>query len=199
MVIDILFLGAAGWGFLLGFREGIVNTVFRVFSIFIAFMSAFKFAPYMTEVLEKAFNTYNPFMFIVGFLVTFFLTMYMLRFIGQLITSGMEFVRFDMTNQLIGGSFLAFIFVILYSILLWFADGAQVLQETQKVQSYTYFKILEPLPTRTFAVLGDLKPTFQKFFQSTNRMMDEVERNRVKKSETKPDIYDIEEQNQQQQ
>ena len=74
MTIDVLFFGAAAWGFMLGFKEGIVNTVFRTLAIFIALMAAFKFSPYVTEVLEKSFNIYNPLMFIAGFVLTYLLT-----------------------------------------------------------------------------------------------------------------------------
>ena len=73
MYIDILCLAAAAYGFYLGFKEGIVNTVFRTVSIVVALMAAFRFSPYMTEMLEKGFNIDNPLMLIVGFIVSFFL------------------------------------------------------------------------------------------------------------------------------
>lgn len=192
MFIDILCLAAAAYGFFLGFKEGIVNTVFRTLSIFIAMMAAFKFSPYMTEMLEKGFDVNNPLMFIAGFIVTFFLVLWLLRLAGDLVTQGMEVAHVNLPNQVVGGSVLAFIFVIFYSIILWFMDGAQMIEPTTKGQSYTYH-YLEPLPSKTFSFLGNMKPSFQKFFQKTNQVMDDVEKSRVKRTETKTDIYDIEE------
>lgn len=192
MFIDILCLAAAGYGFFLGFKEGIVNTVFRTLSIMIALMAAFKFSPYMTEMLEKGFDINNPLMFIVGFIVTFFLVLWLLRLAGDLVTQGMEVAHVNLPNQVIGGSVLAFIFVIFYSIMVWFMDGARMIEPATKGQSYTYV-YLEPLPSKTFSFLGNMKPSFQKFFQKTNQVMDDVERSRIKRTETKSDIYDIEE------
>lgn len=191
MYIDILCLAAAGYGFFLGFKEGLVNTVFRTLSIIIALMAAFKFSPYMTEMLEKGFDVSNPLMFIVGFIVTYFLVLWLLRLAGDLVTQGMEVAHVNLPNQVIGGSVLAFIFVVFYSIIIWFMDGANMIQPTTKNQSMTY-RFIQPLPDKTFAFLGNMKPTFQKFFQKTNQVMDDVQRTRVKNTDTKTDIYDIE-------
>lgn len=191
MYIDILCLAAAAYGFFLGFKDGFVNTVFRTLSIFIALMSAFKFSPYMTEMLEKGFNVNNPLMFVAGFVVTFFLVLWVLRFAGDLVTQGMEVAHVNLPNQVVGGSVLAFIFVVFYSIIVWFMDGAGMVLPTTKSQSMTY-RFLEPLPQKTFSFLGEMKPSFQKFFQKTNQVMDNVEKSRVKNTESKTDIYDIE-------
>jgi uncharacterized membrane protein required for colicin V production len=194
MSIDILFLGAAAYGFFMGFKEGIVNTVFRTLSIFLALMAAFKFSPSVTEVLEKSFQVYNPLMFIAGFVVTYFLCTWLLRFVGNFVTQAMEVTHVNLVNQVVGGGVLSGIFVVLFSLLVWFADGARLLTPETKMESMSY-RILEPLPQQAFKVLGDLKPTFQKFFQETNKMMDEVQKSRVKNTETKHDIYSIPEEN----
>jgi membrane protein required for colicin V production len=190
MAIDVLFLAAAAYGFFLGFKEGIVNTVFRTLSIFFALMAAFKFSPYVTEVLEKSFQVYNPLMFIGGFIVTYFLTTWILRFAGDLVTQTMEVAHINLPNQIIGGTVLAGIFTILFSLLVWFADGARLIEPDTKMTSMSY-RILEPLPQQTFKVLGELKPTFQKFFQQSSKMMDEVQKSRTQSTEAKHDIYDI--------
>jgi membrane protein required for colicin V production len=195
MAIDIMCLAAAAYGFFLGFKEGLVSTFFRFISIFLALMAAFKFSPYVSEVLEKSFALYNPLMFIVGFLLTYFLMMWALRFLGDLVTQGMEIAHVNLPNQVVGGAALAGFFVVIYSLVIWFGDSARMISQTTKLESMSY-RFLEPLPQKTFKVLGDLKPTFQKFFQQANRMMDEVGKSRVSDTERKTDIYSVPENNQ---
>ena len=194
MTIDVLFLGAAAYGFFMGFKEGIVNTIFRTLSIFLALMAAFKFSPYVTEILEKSFAIYNPLMFIGGFIVTYFLCMWIMRFAGEAVTQVMQVSHVNIVNQVVGGGVLCLIFTVLFSIILWFGDSARMITPETKMQSMSY-RFLEPLPKQAFKVLGDLKPTFQKFFQETNRMMDEFQKGRMKSSEAKHDIYSIPEEN----
>lgn len=190
MVIDVLLLGVVVYGFFLGFKGGIVNAIFRVMSIFLALMAAFKFSPYMTEALEKAFNTYNPLMFIAGFIVMFFLTMWVLRWAGEFLTTSLEVVHVNLPNQIIGGVVLSFLFTVLYSLIIWFAEGASMISEKTKFESKTLV-YLQPLPQKTFAVIGDMKPSFQHFFEKANQMMDNVDKGRMQRKETKTDIYDI--------
>jgi membrane protein required for colicin V production len=194
MTIDLICLAALAYGFFVGYKEGILNSIFRVVSILIALMVAFRFSPAMTEMIEKGFDIYNPLMFIIGFVVTFFLTLWVFRWIGNLITSGMELIHVNLVNQMAGGLVLGFLFVVLYSIVVWFADSAGVISAETKMQSRT-FVYLEPLPQKTFAILGDLKPTFSRFFNKTNEVMDDMERTRVKQKETKTDIYEVPENN----
>jgi membrane protein required for colicin V production len=194
MTIDIICLAAMAYGFFVGYKEGILNSIFRVVSILVALMVAFRFSPAMTEMIEKGFNIYNPLMFIIGFVVTFFLTLWVFRWIGNLITAGMEVIHVNLINQAAGGIVVGMVFIVIYSIVLWFADSAGVIPAETKMQSRT-FTYLEPLPQKTFAVLGDLKPTFSRFFNKTNEVMDDMERSRVKQKETKSDIYEVPENN----
>jgi uncharacterized membrane protein required for colicin V production len=190
MIIDLLFLVAAGYGFYLGFKDGIINSVFSVLSIVIALMTAFKFSPYMTRALEQAFDMYNPLMFVVGFIVTFFISMWLLRTIGHAISGALEVANMDLPNQIIGGAVLAVIVTFFYSVLIWFADGARMIDEQTKTTSVTY-TFLEPFRKGTFSVIQNAKPIVQGFLSETDKVMNQIEDSRAKRVESKTDIYDI--------
>jgi membrane protein required for colicin V production len=194
MLIDILFITTVGYGFFKGFHQGIINTVFSVLSIVIALMAAFKLSPYMTEMLEKGFNIYNPFMFAVGFLVTFFLTKWLLRLASETVTGILEVAHVNILNQVIGAGILALVFSFIFSVLVWFADSTRVISDETKALSVSY-RLLEPLRQTGFRVLGDAKPMFQNFLSHADKMIDGVEKQRVKKTETKTDIYNIPDEN----
>jgi membrane protein required for colicin V production len=190
MIIDLLFLCAAGYGFVLGFKQGIINSVFRVLSLVIALMAAFKFSPYMTKALEQGFDMYNPLMFVIGFIMTFFISMWLLRMVGQAISGALAVANLDLPNQIIGGGLLAIVFSFLYSVLIWFADGARMIEEQTKATSMSYI-YLEPIRKTAFTLIGDAKPIVQGFLSETDKVMNQVEESRVKRAESKTDIYDI--------
>lgn len=193
-MLDILFLAAAGYGFYLGFSQGIINSFFRVLSMVIALMSAFKFGPLMTEMLQKGFDSANPLMFIFGFIATFFLTLWGVRLVGSMITEFMEGTSLNFPNQIIGGSVLALFFAFLYSVLIWFGEGAHLLKPELKNESRTY-PYLQPLRETTFRFLGNVKPIVQNFLSETDKVMNQVEENRQRRTETKTDIYDFDDPN----
>ena len=162
MYIDILFIAAVGYGFFKGFSQGIINSIFSVLSLVIAFMAAFKLSPYMTEMLEKGFDIYNPFMFLAGFGVTFFLTKWFLKFVSEFLTGVLEVAHVNLVNQTIGALILTVIFSFIFSVLIWFADSIRVLSPQQKATSISY-RFLEPLRESGFKLIGNSKPIFQNF------------------------------------
>ena len=190
MSIDILFAAAAAYGFFLGFKDGIINSVFSVLSVVLALMAAFKFSPYMTRALEQGFDMYNPLMFVIGFIMTFFISMWLFRMVGRTISGVLEVARLDLPNQMIGGFILALVFSFFYSVLIWFADGARMLDEETKTTSMSY-RYLDPLRVNAFKFLGNVKPIVQNFLGETDKVMDQIEDSRVKRAESKSDIYDI--------
>ena len=192
MYIDILFIGAVGYGFFKGFSQGIINSIFSVLGIVIAFMAAFKLSPYMTEMLEKGFDIYNPFMFLAGFGATFFLTKWLLSFVAEFVTNILEVAHVNFLNQIVGALILTVIFSFIFSVLVWFADSTRILSPQQKATSISY-RFLEPLRESGFKLIGNSKPIFQGFLNNTDKMLDGVEKQRidVKKTETKTDIYNI--------
>ncbi len=190
MYIDILFIAAVGYGFFKGFSQGIITSIFSVLGIVIAFMAAFKLSPYMTEMLEKGFEIYNPFMFLAGFGVTFFLTKWMLHFVAEFITGVLEVAHVNLVNQTIGALILTVIFSFIFSVLIWFADSVRVLSPQQKATSISY-RFLEPLRESGFKLIGNSKPIFQNFLSRTDKMLDGVEKQQIQKKESKTDIYNI--------
>ncbi len=173
MAIDLLFAGALGFGFMAGFKEGIVKTVLSVLSFFLAILAAFKFSPAVTRVLETSMGAYSPLMFIAGALITFFVARWIVAFVAEAITGVLEVSHVNLLNQLLGGGLLGFFFIFVFSVFVSFADGVQVIDAETKGSSRT-FQYLEPIRTTTLTTLGSLKPFATDFFKEVGRAMDDM-------------------------
>lgn len=174
MVIDIIFLMIAAWGFYVGFSKGIIRTVFWVLSILLGLLVGFKLAPAMTVFLETAFSTSNPLMFLAGFLLTFILTMVIIRMVARLLESLLKKVNINVINQIAGGALLTGVFILLYSWTLWFANQSGILSEREKTRSITY-SYLEQFPAQMALVGNKLQPVFTDFWSRTQEMMKKLE------------------------
>jgi uncharacterized membrane protein required for colicin V production len=190
MSIDIMFVLLAGWGFYKGFEEGIVKAVLSFFSIIFGLMCAFKFCPAATKFLETAFDTTNPLMFALGFILAFFSSMWLLRLIATFITDAFQIAHVNLINQVLGGILLSGIFSVIFSALVWFGDKIQVIPAETKAQSLSY-RILEPLPEQTKDALVWLAPSIKEFWRECGDALDKIQKSSARKTETKSTIYDI--------
>lgn len=182
MVIDIIFALIFLYGFYVGFSKGIIKTVFTTLSIVFGLMAAFKFAPGATNFLETTFNNDNPLMFLAGFLISFLITMFIIRTIAKGIEGVLKTANINIINQLAGGLLSAGVFIMIYSTLLWFGDQARLIDRTTKNTSLTY-KYIKDFPEQAKDIGIKLKPVLVDFWDQSMDMMDELERISIEQTE----------------
>ncbi len=189
-MIDLFFLIAAGYGFFLGFYRGIIQTIFTILSYVFATLAAFKLSPATSKFLETATGTEHPLMFLAGFLIAFFGTMFLIRFISRAISEGMEAANVNIINQMAGGLLLASLMTLVYSLMLWFAAEAHILQAEYTENSLTY-PFLKEYPKTVWNALGSIKPVLKDFWEHSVDFMDRIEEVSIEKTESDPNVYDI--------
>lgn len=171
MVVDLLFLAFAAWGFIMGFNRGIIQTVFTILSYTFGFTASVKFAPMMTDLLENLFNNQNPLMFLVGFIVCFVIFMLIIRSVANVLEGALEAANINIINKVIGGGVLAGLMILLYSVLLGWAVDSNTIDRTAIMDSATY-PILKEYPAQVWKLVEALKPTFQEFWDYMIDFMD---------------------------
>jgi uncharacterized membrane protein required for colicin V production len=190
MVIDIIFMIFAGYGFYLGFSKGIIKTLFTVLSFVFGIIAAFKFAPAATNFLETAFNNENPLMFLAGFLMAFVITMIVIRTLAKGIEGVLKTANINIINQIAGGILLAGLMILLYSMLLWFGDQATLIDNEAKDQSFTY-DYIEHFPGKVWTTLEYLQPTFKEFWEESVDFMDRLQEKSMEQTEGEVNIFDF--------
>lgn len=191
MVIDIIFVIAAIYGFYLGFTKGIIRTIFNILSILLGFIGAFKFAPAATKFLETAMGSDSPLMFLAGFLLSFVGIMLLIRTLARGMEKVLKTANVNVVNQAAGGVLLGTVMVFLYSLILWFADISGLL-DNAKEGSFTY-EYLEVFPDKAGDVYEFLKPTIKDFWTGSVNAMDRIKEMSDEQKEDDPNIFDINE------
>lgn len=138
MLIDILFLVFAGIGFSIGYKRGIVRIVVTVFSLIVAVLAAFRFAPYVADGLMAIFKNNGSSMFMIAFAITFIGVILAIRGIVQLIEKGFETANIEFINKTVGGLLFGAIATLVLSLFLWFGDNAGLIKPKVQEESLTY-------------------------------------------------------------
>ena len=192
MIIDILFALAFGYGFLVGYSKGILETVFKIFGYLIGVVAAIKFALPIQRILEDSFDTDNPAMYIVGLLLSFLVTMMIVRFAANLIENILEKANINIINQVFGGLLVSGFMVLIYSLLLYFAQASHLISNETERSSYTY-EYLEEFPDKTWTFMSYLKDPILEFWEGSIDFIDKLGEISEDNLETKENVFDIEE------
>lgn len=196
MALDIIFAICAAWGFYLGYSKGIIETVFTTLSIIFGLIVGFKFAPDATRLLTKITGVESPLMFVAGFLLAFVLTMALIRLFAAGLENLLEAANINIVNRVAGGLLLGALFVLLYSILLWFADQSHLVSNATKAESLTY-EYVKDFPGKVRGVYETLAPSLKKAWEESVEMIDRLKTQSAQRTESEPFIFDIEEDEQQ--
>ncbi|MGK0365301.1 MAG: putative membrane protein required for colicin V production [Saprospiraceae bacterium] len=190
MVIDVILIIFAIYGFWVGFSRGIIGTVFTILSYAFGVLAAMKLSPSITRLLEEQFGA-NPLWFIPGFLLTFIGTMMLLRFIGRSLEGILKSININIVNQVMGGTLSAAFMILIFSVLMSFAEASKMVDNNtiQTSMSYPYVK---EFPKQIKVVYEKAKPVFLTFWDESTEFMDRVEE-MTEKTDGNPDIFDIEE------
>ena len=103
MTIDLLCILALGYGFWTGYQRGIIQVAFNVISYVFGVTLAFKMTPTTTALLENAFKSSNPLMFLAGFLVNLLIIMLLVRSAARGLEGAMRMAYLGIINQVAGG------------------------------------------------------------------------------------------------
>jgi membrane protein required for colicin V production len=190
MSLDLILGIVLVWGFYQGYAHGIIQTVFNFASYFFGLMIAFKMTPTTTNTLNQLFHTDNPLMFVAGFLVMFVLVMMAFRVAGRSLEGVFNFAHAGSVNHIAGGALLGAIYVLLFSILVWFANKANLIDESTKRTARSW-PLLEALPPRAKVVAERVSPIVKDFWNSSINMVDRLDKYGVQKTESNQRVYDL--------
>lgn len=193
MPIDLICLVAFFYGFWRGYNQGIISTVFNVLAYVFGIVLAFKMTPTATNVLSQLFHSNNPMMFLAAFIVNVVFIMFVLRQAAKGFEGIFRSLYIGVINQAVGGAIMGMVGVLIFSVLIWFADKAGMLNEQTIAESRTY-PYLKELPGKARVAAERFKPFMVEAWETSINWMDRLENYGEKETKGKgdqPRIYEL--------
>lgn len=173
MILDIIVVLLVAFGFYLGFKRGLIKTVFNTLSLAIGILAALKFAPIVIRFVESIVNVSPAVNYLIGLVVTFLIVLGIIRLVGSQLERLLKAININFINQLAGGALQGLFFAFLLSMGLWLLNNLKILNPDLKEKSITY-ELLEPLPEKGKALFVAVRPIFEDFWSKTVDTFDRV-------------------------
>jgi membrane protein required for colicin V production len=171
MIIDIITVLLVAFGFYQGFSKGLIKTVFATLSLIIGIVAMMKLSPIVIGILQGILSFNVAIINVIGFVLTFFIAMLLIRFIGNKLEDLFEALNIGILNKILGGALLGLFYAILISFVVFFVNKAELISDEYKATSFTY-PMLEPLPELTKGIGRSLQPIFSEFWDKMIETMD---------------------------
>jgi membrane protein required for colicin V production len=194
MWIDIVLLVVAGLGFMVGFSRGIIKTIFVILSYGLGVVAAIRFTPSMTNLLKQLTGEQSALMFIAGMILSFTITMLIIRLLARGIEGLLETANINIINQAAGGALTASVAILVYAVLLNFIIASSPQGEAEITEGSGTYTYIKEYPELVWQVAKELKEPAQKFWDYAIDMMDQVE-DITERADSENYFYDIEDDN----
>ena len=147
-----------------GYKRGLVVGLFSFVAIIVGIAAAMKLSVIATAYLQKYANLKGSWLPLLSYLLVFIAVILIIRLAANAIEEGVKVVTLGWANKLGGILFYWMIFLIAFSVLIFYAVKLNVVSQHMLDTSYSY-PYLSPLGPRIIDGFAVLVPLFKDMFK----------------------------------
>jgi membrane protein required for colicin V production len=156
-----------------GYSRGLIVAVFSLIAFIIGLIAAMKLSASVAVWLQDKTGTQTTWMPFIAFILVMAVVMLLIRFGAKMLERAAEFVMFGWLNKLGGIFFYAIIYLMFFSIILFYAENMNILAEETIKNSKTY-SFVAPWGPKIIDAIGAVIPVFKGLFDQLETFFDDA-------------------------
>ena len=173
MIIDIIFLILVLLAAIRGISRGLIVAIFSFLAIIIGVAAAMKLSYIVANWLQHSFNINSKWLPVLSFLIVLIGVIFLVRWIANSIQSAIKFAMLGWLNKLGGIILYLFIYLFVYSILLFYLTKMNFIKTETIAASRTY-ALIEPFGPKAIDIVGKIIPVFKNIFQQLSDFFEKI-------------------------
>lgn len=173
MLIDIILVVLFVLAVIKGYQRGLIVGVFSLLAIVIGLAAAMKLSTVVAGYIGKAIKISDAWLPVISFAVVFILAVLLVRLGANMLQKTVEISMLGWVNRLGGILFYLAIFIIVYSIILFYAEQVKLIQPETIKDSVTY-SYIQPWGPKVIDSFATVIPVFKGMFTDLQVFFDGV-------------------------
>lgn len=163
MLLDIIFAVVLVLAIFKGYSRGLVIGLFSLVAVIVGLAAAIKLSVVVASWIGTAVKVSEEWLPLVSFIVVFIIVVLLIRLGAKAIERTIEVAMLGWLNKIGGIILYVFIYTIVFSVLLFYAEQMQLVQPSTIDKSLTY-QYIQPWGPKVINALGALIPFFRDMF-----------------------------------
>ena len=138
MIIDIILTVILMIAVIKGYRQGLIIALFSVIALIIGLAAAMKLSVVVAGYIGRTVKISDQWLPVISFAVVFFIIVLLVRWGAALLQKGVEIALLGWVNRLGGILLYVVLYVLIFSVIIFYADQLQFIKPETKSQSVTY-------------------------------------------------------------
>ena len=173
MILDIIVAVILILAVIKGYRQGLIIALFSVIAFIIGLAAALKLSVVVAGYIGQAVKISDKWLPIISFALVFLIVVLLVRLGARFIQRTVEFAMLGWLNKLGGILLYAGLYILIFSIVIFYADKLGFIKPETKSASVTYTYI-QPWGPKLMEGLGKIIPVFKGMFNDLEDFFDGV-------------------------
>lgn len=173
MLIDLIFLVLMAMAIFKGISKGFIVAVFSLLAFIIGLAAALKLSAVVAVHLHEKMNVGGYWLPILSFLIVFIAVVFLIRLGASAVRKAASVVFLGWLDSLAGIILYAVMYLMAYSVILFFATRIHLISAETQIASRTY-SFIEPFGPKVMRGLGKVVPLFSHMFYDLSRFFESV-------------------------
>ena len=173
MILDIIVAVILILGVIKGYRQGLIVALFSLVAFVIGLAAAIKLSVVAADYIGKAVKISDKWLPIVSFAVVFLIVVLLVRLGAKFIQKTVELAMLGWANRIGGILLYVGLYILIFSVLLFYADQMNFIKPETKSESVTY-SYIKPWGPKLMDGLGKIIPVFKGMFEELEDFFDNV-------------------------
>lgn len=163
MIIDLILLVLLVVAIVKGMQRGLIVSVFTLVAWVVGLAAALKLSAVVAVYLKDSVNVSAKWLPILSFVLVFVAVVLAIRFLANILQTSIEIAWLGGINKIGGAIFYVLIYLLGYSVWLFFLVKMKVIEPKTVEESITY-QYIRPWGPLVIDSLGKLIPIFKDLF-----------------------------------
>ena len=173
MLVDIIFMILMLIAIFKGISKGFIVAVFSLLAFIVGLAAALKLSALVAVHLSKTMNISGYWLPVLSFLIVFIGIAFLIRLGASFLKKAVNFVFLGWIDSLLGILLYAIIYLMAFSVILFFATKIHLLSTQTRLTSRTY-AFIEPFGPKVMTKLGTFLPFFSHMFADLTHFFERV-------------------------
>jgi membrane protein required for colicin V production len=173
MLIDAIFIILMILAVIKGMRNGFVVAVFSFLAIIIGLAAALKLSTWVAGWLRDSTSINTSWLPFVSFALIMVVVVLLVRLGAVAIQSALKMVMLGWLNRLAGIVLYAALFMIIYSVVLFYADKLHLLK-VETITASRVYTFVQPWGPKAIEWFGVLIPWFKGMFEELSHFFERI-------------------------
>ncbi len=173
MILDLIVAVLIVLAIIKGYQRGLIAGVFSFVAIIIGLAAAIKLSAVVADYLSKSVNISDQWLPIISFAVVFIIVVVLVRLGANAIQRVTEAVMLGWANRIGGVLLYVAIYVIIFSVALFYAEQIKLVKPETTKKSVTY-RMVQPWGPKAVNTFGAVVPVFNDMFAQLENFFDGI-------------------------